>query len=473
MYKALLIDLDDTLYSYQDCHKIALQTVLETYNLTHQDYDRAYTEVKKHNTHTHDRLLYFSEMLNDKARDAVNLYWEKFYDNITPFPGVVRFIQWNIDHGIKICIVTNFDREIQQKKLEILGLDMLNMVSCSDTGVDKPHRLMFLEALHILKHPVEECLMIGDSHACDIIGACNVGITNNLQYGIDFCSWDALTDHYMDIYSDISTLCSLSRYYGERPDMVQGAGGNISVKLHNGDLAIKSSGNKLADMSIFGGYVILSHGVHKYKTGRPSIETAFHLKMPYKFVVHVHSVSVIMTPSTKFSSMFPDAQILPYLEPGTAIADNIELSKDIIYLQNHGIIVAGNDSVSVKAKLNTIHTKCAQNLGIETYDDLSYVSEQVRSIHPNYVTIETKLMTDNIKLHTPDIVVYINSGKITKYKERNYISATTLSQCYDIEQVLRVAIEIGGSHTPELKDVDIDKLVSRGDEHYRMRRSFT
>jgi len=116
MYKALLIDLDDTLYSYQDCHKIALQTVLETYNLTHQDYDRAYTEVKKHNTHTHDRLLYFSEMLNDKARDAVNLYWEKFYDNITPFPGVVRFIQWNIDHGIKICIVTNFDREIQQKK---------------------------------------------------------------------------------------------------------------------------------------------------------------------------------------------------------------------------------------------------------------------------------------------------------------------------------------------------------------------
>ena len=54
--------------------------------------------------------------------------------------------------------------------------------------------------------------------------------------------------------SEILDFVWMSKYAGERFDIVQAGGGNSSVKLDNNEMIIKASGFLLSDMSIENGY---------------------------------------------------------------------------------------------------------------------------------------------------------------------------------------------------------------------------
>ena len=51
----------------------------------------------------------------------------------------------------------------------------------------------------------------------------------------------------------VINLAKLSKYFGQRYDLIQAAGGNSSIKL-NKQMFIKSSGYSLAELSISNGY---------------------------------------------------------------------------------------------------------------------------------------------------------------------------------------------------------------------------
>ena len=53
---------------------------------------------------------------------------------------------------------------------------------------------------------------------------------------------------------ELNDFIKISKYAGERFDLVQAGGGNCSVKLDNGDMVIKSSGYLLSDIQINNGY---------------------------------------------------------------------------------------------------------------------------------------------------------------------------------------------------------------------------
>ena len=54
--------------------------------------------------------------------------------------------------------------------------------------------------------------------------------------------------------NELNKLIKLSKYAGERFDLVQAGGGNSSVKLENGEMLIKASGFILSDVEINNGY---------------------------------------------------------------------------------------------------------------------------------------------------------------------------------------------------------------------------
>ena len=54
--------------------------------------------------------------------------------------------------------------------------------------------------------------------------------------------------------NEIKNFVEISSYAGERYDLVQGAGGNSSVKLDNGEMLIKASGFLLSDVNKNVGY---------------------------------------------------------------------------------------------------------------------------------------------------------------------------------------------------------------------------
>ena len=194
--KHLILDLDNTLYSYDAPHKIALSAVLETFSTTFniskeqtkQSFDKA-----RLNTHlelparaaSHNRLLYLQKMFEYNDLNSMKyglefyeLYWGTFLKNMSLFENVIDYLITHKLNGGKICILTDLTAHIQYRKIEQLGLakyvDFL--VTSEEVGVEKPHPSMFTKALRKLECIPSEALMIGDSWSKDIVGANALGI---------------------------------------------------------------------------------------------------------------------------------------------------------------------------------------------------------------------------------------------------------------------------------------------------------
>lgn len=208
--------------------------------------------------------------------------------------------------------------------------------------------------------------------------------------------------------SEIEEFVEISKYAGERFDLVQAAGGNSSVKLENGEMLIKASGFLLSDVKENAGYSrvftapvaaivkneeIINSGNKRQresltaqllkeatidKQNRPSIETLLH-SLLLKYTLHTHSVVVNMIVvqdncKTILDTIFKDDAIafVGYETPGIelAIALNKELEKfettpNIIILQNHGLIVTSDNKDEIETLTEYVLEKIEAYIGID------------------------------------------------------------------------------------------------------------
>ena len=187
----------------------------------------------------------------------------------------------------------------------------------------------------------------------------------------------------------LADFSRLSQAAGARADYVQGGGGNTSVKLADGLMAIKASGYCLGDIRPDKAYAVMDfEALRKFYYGnepadledvekqgsacakentkvvegldtlRPSVEAGFHSILK-NFVLHTHSVyanlAACSTACREVAGIaFAGASYtwgwVPYTDPGAnltfAIRDELrrvekETGKvpSVILMQNHGIIV--------------------------------------------------------------------------------------------------------------------------------------
>jgi rhamnose utilization protein RhaD (predicted bifunctional aldolase and dehydrogenase) len=185
---------------------------------------------------------------------------------------------------------------------------------------------------------------------------------------------------------EFEALQLLSARIGADPLLVQGAGGNTSIK-QDGVLWIKASGKWLREAGREDMFVPVSvepllaalkqHHPdaeraekfiapgHDAKGLRPSIETTVHALLPQKIVVHVHCVSTIAY-AVQFKAEklvapllrgFPYASI-PYRRPGLplakAIAERVKPETSVLVLGNHGLVVAAETVAGAAALLDQV-----------------------------------------------------------------------------------------------------------------------
>lgn len=188
----------------------------------------------------------------------------------------------------------------------------------------------------------------------------------------------------------LTAFRDMSRAVGARVDYVQGGGGNTSVKLPDGLMAIKASGFCLSDIDNNAAYAVLDYteiasfyhqnepgsfedvekaGAAKVKEAvreidglpqlRPSVEAGFHSLLP-EFVIHSHSVYANLAACAKEGPAIAAKALagaeysygfVPYTDPGARLSFSIrdeirrveaESGKKpaVILMQNHGIIAA-------------------------------------------------------------------------------------------------------------------------------------
>jgi rhamnose utilization protein RhaD (predicted bifunctional aldolase and dehydrogenase) len=181
---------------------------------------------------------------------------------------------------------------------------------------------------------------------------------------------------------ELQNLRRLSALVGSDPLLVQGAGGNTSLK-QDGVMWIKASGTWLKDAETKEIFVPVDlagvlRGLSENSADvencvaylrsdlnaaglRPSIETTVHALMPHKVVVHVHCVNTIswavqnnaeVQLALRLAGI--DWAFVPYARPGLMLAEAIQArlrpGVNVLVLGNHGLVVAA-ETVAAAAVL--------------------------------------------------------------------------------------------------------------------------
>jgi putative hydrolase of the HAD superfamily len=202
-FKGVLLDLDNTLYAHDICHKAAIKsswTYLDKHlsvSFSWKDYDHFYQHGRRAVQDRllpqgvcRSRLLYFQSML--EAMDipkayvhALNLeevYVTSFLNTMRLDQDALTFMERCHREKVAICIISNLNTQFQIKKLQRLEVEHLTsyLVTSEEAGVEKPHPTIFSLALEKLKMSSHEVIMVGDNINFDIIGAQEYGIKAEL-----------------------------------------------------------------------------------------------------------------------------------------------------------------------------------------------------------------------------------------------------------------------------------------------------
>lgn len=301
----------------------------------------------------------------------------------------------------------------------------------------------------------------------------------------------------MDL-NGLKELEKISQEVGRCPDLVQGGGGNTSVKLDDRYMAVKASGYRLDQITEQEGYVIVDYqrirdyfhtvdrdrnvNYEQESTGfikecvledrnpknlRPSIETGFHSFIG-KYVIHTHSVYANILCCTEEGKdiadrIFKDGYAmlwLPYSNPGFDLT--IELNKaideyidqkgndpNIILMQNHGLIVSGD---TAEECLN-LHKKV--NSAIIEYFGLGkeYPKINVERIEGNRYRSLTTYLKDTLRdkdigpelfkeiLLYPDQLVYLGENISYEGMGKVNVDPNTWEVIYDTNEAEAVTID--------------------------------
>jgi rhamnose utilization protein RhaD (predicted bifunctional aldolase and dehydrogenase) len=275
----------------------------------------------------------------------------------------------------------------------------------------------------------------------------------------------------------LQELAEVSRYYGSNPDYVIAGGGNTSFK-DNATLYIKASGTSLGEIKPenfvkMDRYALAQIWQRQYpreadlreaavladmmaarKSGeenkRPSVETLLHDLLPFSFVVHTHPCLVNGLTCSKrgkeaAAELFGDEYIwIPSINPGYILSQYVKNAMDeysgrkgksaeCIFLQNHGVFVAGNSVNDVKETYRRIIGVLEKQSGRKPdFSDKTGVYENSREISAALEDLAgqgskalfernkefTRLVQDSAAFYpvssafTPDHIVYAGSDPL-------------------------------------------------------------
>jgi len=212
----------------------------------------------------------------------------------------------------------------------------------------------------------------------------------------------------------LKNFVHVSQSVGARADYVQGGGGNTSVKLADGLMAIKASGYCLKDIREDRAYAVLNYAslrafyneseptdfedVEKTGSGkakeytlavegldalRPSVEAGFHSLLD-TYVAHSHSVYANLAACSReclsiVGEALKDADytwgFVPYTDPGARLTFSIrdELRRvqaqtgrrpAVIFMENHGLIAHHDDPDECLRIHSDVNARVAAAFGI-------------------------------------------------------------------------------------------------------------
>ena len=181
-HRLALFDLDNTLADHRTSLHVRLHHAFEE---VFPEEDERTKVVAASVEITHDGTGHFAQLLADHGIDAaavaeraIERYRSDRYRGLELYVDTLEAIAQASEH-FEIAMITNGPTDIQQPKLDLLGIEELfSFVLISEsTGYWKPDPRIFELALERAGVPAHEAVYIGDSPDHDMLGAQAAGLT--------------------------------------------------------------------------------------------------------------------------------------------------------------------------------------------------------------------------------------------------------------------------------------------------------
>ena len=192
MYKAIFLDIDDTVFNFKKCSESALKETFSTLNLEYNKNvfesfsaidERLWKQQKEELLTVAEVLdIRFAELsetlgLNYDSNLAKEHFGKLLGEQYIMEPGIEEVLK-ELSADYKIYAASNGVLTMQENRLELSGLNkyFTDLYVSDDLGYAKPNINFFTESMNRAKLQPSEILMIGDSLVSDITGARAAGI---------------------------------------------------------------------------------------------------------------------------------------------------------------------------------------------------------------------------------------------------------------------------------------------------------
>ncbi|HWJ91859.1 MAG TPA: YjjG family noncanonical pyrimidine nucleotidase [Flavisolibacter sp.] len=199
-YKHLFFDLDHTLWDFDANARATLEQLhidLKLVDKGVHDFEKFHRNYLAHNDKLWARyrngyikqeelrlkrmwltLLDFSIADEALARQMSELFLQLLPSRTILFPDTKETLQYLLDKGYQLHLITNGFDEIQHNKLKNSGINgfFREVITSECSNSLKPQKEIFEYALQKTGASVAESIMIGDSLEVDVAGAMNIGM---------------------------------------------------------------------------------------------------------------------------------------------------------------------------------------------------------------------------------------------------------------------------------------------------------
>lgn len=196
--RAVIFDLDNTLYDYEPCNRAGQVAVFQflqpRLQLSGPQLQRAFNQARatihqrlRGQAASHSRLLYIQTMIEQKlgrvepklALQAENIFWQAYTAKMQLRPGVLQLLRDLRRQSFRLAVASDLTTAIQLRKLVQLKLAKLFdvVVTSEEVGHEKPHPAILRLTLNKLQLTAKQVVMIGDSDERDATAARQAGMT--------------------------------------------------------------------------------------------------------------------------------------------------------------------------------------------------------------------------------------------------------------------------------------------------------